>query len=150
MNKIEYSSPNSLNNKNRSDLYRHQPNLSHLLEKVLLLLKQKEDISLSIFENHVFIITKYANIQKIIPSIFIYSAHKLKFALIIITLLMMITKNSFKFSDKTFTDRLDIQLLTFPFLHFLYALLFCIDLKALHKFFQIRIHSILPFLKRYS
>ena len=25
MNKIEYSSPNSLNKKNRSDLYRHQP-----------------------------------------------------------------------------------------------------------------------------
>ena len=57
----------------------------HLLKKVLLLLKQKEDMPLSIFENHVFILTKYANIQKIIPSIFIFSAHKLTLALIIIT-----------------------------------------------------------------
>ena len=44
---------------------------------------------LSIFENHVFILTKYANIQKIIQSIFISSAHKLTLALIIITLLMI-------------------------------------------------------------
>ena len=44
---------------------------------------------LSIFENHVFILTKYANIQKIIPSVFISSAHKLTLALIIITLLMI-------------------------------------------------------------
>ena len=34
----------------------------HLIKKVLLLLKQKEDMPLSIFENHVFILTKYANI----------------------------------------------------------------------------------------
>ena len=61
----------------------------HLLKKVLLLLKQREDIPLSIFENHVFILTKYVNIQKIIPSIFISSAHKLTLALIIITLLMI-------------------------------------------------------------
>ena len=61
----------------------------HLLKKVLLLLKQKEDMSLSIFENHVFIFTKYANIQKVIPCIFISSAHKLTLALIIITLLMI-------------------------------------------------------------
>ena len=61
----------------------------HLLRKVLLLLHQKEDMSLSIFENHVFILTKYANIRKIIPSIFISSAHKLTLALIIITLLMI-------------------------------------------------------------
>ena len=27
MNKIKYSSPNSLNKKNRSDLYRHQPKI---------------------------------------------------------------------------------------------------------------------------
>ena len=46
---------------------------------------------LSIFENHVFILTKYANIQKIIASIFISSAHKLTLALIIITLLMITT-----------------------------------------------------------
>ena len=46
-------------------------------------------MSLSIFENHVFILTQYANIQKIIPSIFISSAHKLTLALIIITLLMI-------------------------------------------------------------
>ena len=46
-------------------------------------------MSLSIFENHVSIITKYANIQKIIPSIFISSAHKLTLTLIIITLLMI-------------------------------------------------------------
>ena len=44
---------------------------------------------LSIFENHVFILTKYANIQKIISSIFISSAHKLTLTLIIITLLMI-------------------------------------------------------------
>ena len=57
---------------------------------MLLLLQQKEDISLSIFENDVFILTKYAaNIQEIIPSIFISSAHKLTLALIIITLLMI-------------------------------------------------------------
>ena len=61
----------------------------HLLKKVLLLLKQKEDMSLSIFENHVFILTKYANIQKFIPSIFISSAYKLTLSLIIITLLMI-------------------------------------------------------------
>ena len=46
-------------------------------------------MSLSIFENHVFILTEYENIQKIIPSIVIYSAHKLTLALIIITLLMI-------------------------------------------------------------
>ena len=61
----------------------------HLLKKVLLLFKQKKDMPLSIFENHVFILTKYANIQKIIPSIFISSAHKLTLVLIIITLLMI-------------------------------------------------------------
>ena len=61
----------------------------HLLKKVLLLLHQKEDIPLSIFENHVFILKKYASIQKIISSIFISSAHKLTLALIIITLLMI-------------------------------------------------------------
>ena len=43
---------------------------------------------LSILENQVFMLTKYANIQKIIQSIFISSAHKLTVALIIITLLM--------------------------------------------------------------
>ena len=61
----------------------------HLLKKILRLLQQKEDMPLSIFENHVFILTKYANIQKIIPSIFISSAHKLTLALIIITLLII-------------------------------------------------------------
>ena len=61
----------------------------HLLRKALLLLWQKEDMPLSIFENYVFIPTKYANIQKVIPSIFISSAHKLTLALIIITLLMI-------------------------------------------------------------
>ena len=61
----------------------------HLLEKVLLLFQQKEDMSLSIFENHVFILKKYANIQKIIPSVFISSAHKLTLAIIIITLFMI-------------------------------------------------------------
>ena len=125
----------------------------HLLKKVLLL-QQKEDMPLSIFENHIFILTKYANIQKIIPSIFISSAHKLTLALIIITLLMIkilgiillkiqkiskknkynantyriCTKNSFEVSDKTFTDRLDIQLLTFSFFYFLY-ILFYIDYR---------------------
>ena len=110
---------------------------------------------LSIFENHVLILTKYANIQKINPSIFISSAHKLTLALIIITLLMITilglillniqkiskknkqnantyrtyTKNSFKLSDKTFTDRLDIQLLTFP-LYYLPFTLFYIDSKS--------------------
>ena len=106
----------------------------HLLKKVLLLLQQKE-------------ISKYANIQKITPSIFISSAHKITLALIIIVLLMITilglillkiqkiskknkqntntyrtyTENSFKLSDKTFTDRIDIQLLTFLFFHFLYT-----------------------------
>ena len=61
----------------------------HLLRKVLLIFQQKEDMSLSILENHVFILTKYANIQKIIPSILISSAHKLSLALIIIILLMI-------------------------------------------------------------
>ena len=61
----------------------------HLLKKVLLLLQPKEAMPLSIFENHVFILTTYANIQKIIPSIFISNAHKLTLALIIITLLMI-------------------------------------------------------------
>ena len=61
----------------------------NLLKEVLLLLQQKEDMPLSIFENHVFILTKYAKVQKIIPSIFISSAHKLTLALIIITLLMI-------------------------------------------------------------
>ena len=45
----------------------------HLLKKVLLL-QQKEDMSLSIYEYHAFTLTKYANIQKIIPSIFTSSA----------------------------------------------------------------------------
>ena len=101
----------------------------HLLKKILLLLKQKEDMSLSNFENHFFILTKYANIQKIIPSIFISSADKLTLAPIIITLLMITilglirlktqkiskknkqnintyricTKDTFKLSNKTFT-----------------------------------------------
>ena len=44
---------------------------------------------LSNFKSHVFILTKYANIQKIIPAIFISSAHKLTLARIIITLLMI-------------------------------------------------------------
>ena len=60
-----------------------------LPEKVLLLLQQKDDLSLSIFENHVFILTKYANIQKIIPPIFISNENKLTLALIVITLLMI-------------------------------------------------------------
>ena len=61
----------------------------HLLKMVLLLLRQKGDMPLTIFENHVFIFTKYANILKSIPSILISSAHKLTLALIIITLLMI-------------------------------------------------------------
>ena len=46
-------------------------------------------MALSIFENHVFILTKYANIQNNYStiSIFIFSAHKFTLALIIITLL---------------------------------------------------------------
>ena len=46
-------------------------------------------MSLSVFENHFFILTKYASIQKIISSIFISSAHKLPLAQIITTLLMI-------------------------------------------------------------
>ena len=61
----------------------------HSLKKVLLLLQQVKDIWLSIFEHHVSIITKYVNIQKIIPSIVISSAHKLTLALFIITLFMI-------------------------------------------------------------
>ena len=57
----------------------------HILKKVFLFLQQKEDMPLSISKNYVFILTKYASIQKIIPSIFISSAHKLTLALIIIT-----------------------------------------------------------------
>ena len=60
----------------------------HLLKKVLLLLQQKEDMSLSVFENHVFILTKYEH-SKNIPSFFISSAHKLTLPLIIIVLLMI-------------------------------------------------------------
>ena len=144
----------------------------HILKKVLLLLQQKEDMSLSIFENHVFILTKYANIQKIIPSTLISSAHKLKFALIIITLLMitilglillkiqkiskkisklptrieLIQKNSFKLSDKTFTDRLDIQLLTFP-LFYLPFTFFLYRPKVTLEIFSEQAHSVLTFLK---
>ena len=102
---------------------------------------------LLVFENQVFILTKYANIQKNIPSIFISSTHKLILALIIITLLMitilglillkvkkisnkinktptrieLTQKNSSKLSDKTFTDRLDFRLLILPFFHFIYT-----------------------------
>ena len=61
----------------------------HLLKKGITSSSEKEDMPLSIFGNHVFFLTKYANIQKIIPSIFISSAHQLTIALIIITLLMI-------------------------------------------------------------
>ena len=71
-----------------SILYNICIQVPNLLKKVLLLLQLKEDMPLSNLENHVFILTKYANIQKIAPSIFISSAHKLTVALIIITLLM--------------------------------------------------------------
>ena len=134
----------------------------HLLKRVLLLLQQKEDMSLSIFENHIFILTKYVKIQKIIPSIFISSAHKLTLALIIITLLMitilglilleiqkiskrinktptrteLIQKNSFKLSDKTFTERLDIKLLTFLFFYSVYTL-FLHRLKGTLEIFSV-------------
>ena len=66
-------------------LYNISIQVPNLVKKVLLLHQKKEDISLSIFENHIFILIKYANIKKIIPPIFISSAHKLSLALIIIT-----------------------------------------------------------------
>ena len=133
----------------------------HLLKKVLLLLQQKEDMSLSIFGNHVFILTKYANIKKIIPFIFKSSAHKLTLALIIITTCdynfrvniiknskiilkneqnantyRTCTKNSFKLSDITFIDRLNIQHSTFnlSFILSSFHLFFFIDLKSLEIF----------------
>ena len=46
-------------------------------------------MSSSIIENDVIILTKYANIQTIIPFIFISTAHKFTLALIIITLVMI-------------------------------------------------------------
>ena len=116
---------------------------------------------LTIFTNHICILTKYANIQKIIPSIFISSAHKLTLALIIIILLMItilelillkiqkiskkvnktptrierVQKNSLKLSHKTFTDELNIQLSTFHLFYFPFNL-FLYTLKVTSEIFS--------------
>ena len=64
-------------------------------------------MSLSIFENHVFILTKYANIQTINPSIFISSAHKLTLALIIMTLLMITILGSILLKIKKMSKKIN-------------------------------------------
>ena len=50
--------------------------------KIYYFFSKKDDMPLSLFKSHVFIITKYANIQKIIQYIFTSSAHKITFALV--------------------------------------------------------------------
>ena len=62
----------------------------HLLKTVLHLFYKKDDMLISTFESHVFLLTKYANIQKIIPSIFNSSAHKIYKAHTMVTFLIII------------------------------------------------------------
>ena len=62
----------------------------HLLKNVLHLFHKKNDMLMSTFETHVFLLTKHANIQKIIPSIFNSSAHKICIAHTIVTFLIII------------------------------------------------------------
>ena len=61
-----------------------------LLKNVLHLFHKKDNMLISTFESHVFLLTKYVNIQKIIPSIFNSSAHKLCIAHTIITFLIIL------------------------------------------------------------
>ena len=47
-------------------------------------------MSLLVFQSHVLILMKHANIKKISPSSFVSSAHKITLALFIVTFLMII------------------------------------------------------------
>ena len=49
----------------------------NMLKNGLHLFHKKDNMLRSTFESHVFLLTKYANIQKIIPSILNSSAHKI-------------------------------------------------------------------------
>ena len=62
----------------------------HLLKNVLHLFHKKDDILISTFESHVFLLTKYANIQKLTPSISNSSAHKIYIAHTIVTFLIIV------------------------------------------------------------
>ena len=62
----------------------------HLLKNVLHLFHKKDDMLISTFESHVFLLTKCANIQKIIPSNFNPSAHKIYIAHTIVTFLIIL------------------------------------------------------------
>ena len=62
----------------------------HLLKNVLHLFHKKDDMLISTFEIHVFLLTKYANIQNIIPSILNSSAHQIYIAHTIITFLIIL------------------------------------------------------------
>ena len=70
----------------------------HSLKNVFNFFRKKDDMLISTFESHVFILAKYANIQKIIPSIFnscaskIYIAHTIVTCLIILILLIILIK----------------------------------------------------------
>ena len=71
---------------------------------------------ISAFEIHVFLLTKYANIQKIIPSIFNSSAHKIYIAhtivtFLIILILLIILNKIYKISKKSNTNTKKIKLL---------------------------------------
>ena len=62
----------------------------HLLKNVLHLFHKKNDMLISTFESHLFLLTKYASIQKIIPSIFNSCAHKINIAHTIVTFLIIL------------------------------------------------------------
>ena len=66
-------------------LYNMSITETHLLKNVLHLFHKKDDMLISTFESHDFLLTKYANIQKMIPSIFNSSAHKIYIAHTIVT-----------------------------------------------------------------
>ena len=73
-----------------SFLYNMSITEPHLLKNVLHLFHKKDDMLISTFESHVFLLKKYANIQKIIASIFNSRSHKIYIAHTIITFLIIL------------------------------------------------------------
>ena len=96
-------------------LYNMSITQPHLLKNVLHLFHKKDYMLISTFESHVFLLKKYANIQKMIPSIFNSSAHKIYIArtivtfLIILILLIILIKIQ-KISKKSFKNTIKMKL----------------------------------------
>ena len=56
-------------------LYNMSITQPHLLKNMLHLFHKKDDMLISTFESHVFLLTKYANIQKKLSHLFLILVH---------------------------------------------------------------------------